>query len=128
MSVRAILFDSAKPTTYQTVQLQKRDGSTLKALQSLIGGYVTLLPHGQGDAAELVAYALEDGLDAQANYMAWGVLSHLGFARTRTVVPCAHLGPVVLARVTPDGEDTDLTDADLAAVAAAVVHYKQETD
>jgi len=56
-------------------------GEKLKRLQELVHGNIEILPHRRGYEAPWIAYANEEGMlqDLPSNFLAWGVLRHLGF-------------------------------------------------
>ena len=124
-SLRAVLFE-AGAITYREVSLRKKGGSYLEALQRHVGGNIEILPHKKANEAHWVAYANEDGMgrNLPSNFVAWGVLRHLGFESRYTVVPGAHLGNILLCVNDPEGEDEkSLTDADVARVQKAYAKY-----
>ncbi len=90
-----IVFHTDKQTAYQRVERPKKD--VLEALQGYVGGHIETLPHPQGWDAPFVAYANEEGMitDLPSNYLAWGVLSYLGF-NVRAMPTGFYFGNVVL--------------------------------
>jgi hypothetical protein len=64
--------------------------------------------------------------DLPSNFVAWGVLRHLGFHGAGTLVPGAHLGNIVLCKNGRNGADKSLTVADLKLVEEAYQAYRKE--
>lgn len=114
-----IVFHANKQTAYQRVEHPEKD-TMLKVLQGHVGGYIEELPHLQGWDAPFVAYANEEGmiLGLPSNYMAWGVLYHLGFD-VLSMPDCFYAGNVVLL-----GQDESaLTATQFNQVDVAVAKY-----
>jgi hypothetical protein len=88
------LFDTKNQRTYTQITKKK---DLVDQLQELVGGSFQMIPHKLGYKAPFVAYVNEEGfnLDLPSNWLAWGVLTNLGFYGS-SVIPGAFLGNVVL--------------------------------
>ncbi len=106
---------------YEIVTLPPR-ATKLKELQRLVGGTVTTIPPGRTQG--LTAYANDEGmgLDLASNYLAWGVLTQLGFDTRGTVLPAAYFGAIVLT----GAGSKSLTVAQLAQVETAWQAYRAQ--
>jgi hypothetical protein len=88
------LFDTKNQKSFIEKEMPKGNDK-YKEYQKLVGGHIETIPHPQGWDAPFTAYANEEGMlqDLPSNFLAWGVLRHLGF-----VVPSIgfYFGNVVL--------------------------------
>jgi hypothetical protein len=74
------LFDTTNQRSFTEKDMPKGN-EKYKEYQKLVGGYIETIPHAQGCNAPFTAYANEEGMinDLPSNFLAWGVLRHLGF-------------------------------------------------
>ena len=89
-----LVFDTTSSQHRPRLDTGKKD---LDRLQTLVGGNIELLPHRQGYEAPWTAYANEEGMNEglPSNFLAWGVLRHLGFVDSSMGL-CFYFGNVVL--------------------------------
>ena len=95
----------------------------LQAFQREVGGYITCLPHPKGSRAPFTAYANEEGMlqNLPSNFLAWGVLRHLGFIDS-TMGMGFYFGNVVLV----GRNEQALTDKAKKQVREALAKYLKE--
>jgi hypothetical protein len=94
-----------------------------KPLQAIVEGCIETLPHRLGSDAPFVAYANEEGMisDLPSNFLAWGVLRHLGFLDS-TMGMGFYFGNVVLL----GKNERALSEKDIDKVRVAQRKYMAE--
>ena len=117
-----LVFETENQRTYRRVA-KPSSKDACDTLQELVKGNIELLPHRNGWEARFTAYANEEGMldDLPSNFLAWGVLRHLGFEDS-TAGLCFYFGNVVLM----GRNERALSGADMKLIDAALAAYKEE--
>jgi hypothetical protein len=118
-----LVFKTSNQATYKHIKKVKSGPNYLVPLQKLVGGSLEGLPHGKYEKAPFVAYANGNGMneDLPSNYLAFGVLRHLGFLDS-TAGLAFYFGNVILMRQ----DRKPLTEEDIKLVDAALAAYRKE--